>query len=120
MSDYLKEFPHIWKLLRYFNQDWVAMYDWKGKKPSFQPIIRYFKMHNGLDVTEQLIVEIERILQLPLSDDEFDTVMVEELFCEYTPRSQALNKRQFMESSLEILKESIEKTKLEFIPAFIG
>lgn len=118
--NYLKEFPEISYLLGYFNQDWVDIFSWNGNKPTFQPVIRHFKTHNGIEITEKLISEIESFLQLPLSDEELETIMIEELGCEYTPRSQGLNKRQFLGKSLDILKEPMEETKKHFIPEFIG
>ena len=118
--DYIKEFSEIRFLLGYFHQYWSSLYSWQDNNPTFQPLIRYFKIDNSNEVVERLIFEIERFLSLPLDNEEFETIMVEELGCEYTPRSQGLNKRQFLEKSLDILKEPMEETKKHFIPEFIG
>lgn len=118
--DYLKEFSEIRFLLGYFHQYYVVLYNWGENEPTFQPLIRYFKLDNGSEVIEKLISEIDKFLSLPLNNEEFEIIMVEELGCEFTPRSQGLDKRQFLEKSLEILKEPMEKTKQEFIPEFIG
>lgn len=118
--DYLKEFSEIRFLLGYFNQDWYGSYSWNENEPTFQPVIRCFRTENGNESITNLIFEIERFLSLPLTKEEFENIMVEELGCEYTPRSQGLDKRQFLEKSLEILKEPMEETKKHFIPEFIG
>jgi CdiI immunity protein len=83
-------------------------------------VVRGFKTENSIGVVEKLISEIEKFLLLPLDNEEFETIIIEELGCEYTPRSQGLNKRQFLEQSLEILKEPMEETQKYFIPKFIG
>ncbi len=120
MMDYLTEFSEIRFLLGYFHQYWSKLYSWEGNNPTFQPIIRLFKTENSSEIVERLVFEIERFLMLPLNDEEFERVLVEEIGCEYTPRSQGLNERQFLEQILEILKEPMEKTKQGFIPEFIG
>lgn len=114
--DYLKEFSEISFLLGYFHQDWVASYDWKENEPKFQPVIRSFNTENSIEVIEQLISEIESFLKLSLTKEELETIMVEELGCEYTPRSQGLSKIQFLEESLKILQEPMEVSKKHFIP----
>jgi hypothetical protein len=118
--NYLEEFSEVRFLLGYFCQYWVDFYEWDEKKPTFQPVIRGFKTENSIEIIEKLISEIEQFLSLPLNNEEFEVIMIEELGCEYTPRSQGLNKRQFLEQSLEILKEPMEETKKHFIPKFIG
>lgn len=117
--DYHKEFFGIWGLYRTFNQDWVPSYDWKGRVPTFQPIIRYFKTTESEETVAALINQIDRLLNLPLSESEFERVVDEELGSEYTPQSQGLNDRQFLEESLKILKEPMEETKIHFIPEFV-
>lgn len=117
--DYHKEFFEISGLLMTFNQDWVPSYDWKGREPTFQPIIRYFKTTEDEETVNKLIYQLERLLALPLDEDEFERVVGEELGSEYTPQSQGLNDRQFLEESLKILKEPMEETKIHFIPEFV-
>lgn len=118
--DYLKEFNEICGLWGYFNQDWVSMYYWERREPTFQPVIRFYKIVEKEEVVEKLINQLERLLKLPLDAEEFNRVVIEELGSGYTPRSQGLNKRQFLEQSLEILKEPMEETKKHFIPKFAG
>lgn len=119
MINYFTELVKIRSLLGYFNQDWVPSYNWEGREPTFQPIIRYFKTTNDEKTVADLINQIEQLLALSLSEDEFERVMDEELGSEYTPRSQGLNDRQFMQESLKILKEPMAETKRNFIPKFV-
>lgn len=118
--DYLKEFSEIRFMFGYFCQYWVLFYSWEGNEPTFQPIIRSFKLENGAEVIKQLISEIERFLLLPLDDKEFNRIVIEELGSELTSIVQGLNRRQFLEESLKILEEPMEETKKHFIPEFIG
>lgn len=119
MIDYSEEFRKISTLLGYFNQDWVKSYDWQGSEPTFQPIIRFFKTTNSEETVKTLISQTERLLSLPLDDEEFERIMDDELGSEYVPRSQGLDDRQFMQESLRILKEPMEETKKHFIPEFV-
>ena len=118
--EYNKEFDEIWGLLGYFNQDWVICYDWQGKEPTFQPIIRFFKTTNKEERVRNLISQLERLLMLPLNRQEFNRVVVEELGSELIEVVHGFDRRQFLEESLKILKEPMEETKKHFIPEFIG
>lgn len=118
--DYYKKFFEIWGLYRTFNQDWVRSYDWEGREPTFQPIIRYFKTTEEIETINKLIDQLAEFLALPLGEEEFERIVVEEFGSELTALVHGFNRRQFLEDSLKILKESAEETKKHFIPNFIS
>jgi superfamily I DNA and/or RNA helicase len=118
--DYLKEFSEIRFLFGYFCQYWVVFYEWGGREPTFQAVIRSFKTENSIEVIEKLAFEIEKFLVLPLNREEFNSVVVEELGSELIETIDGFDRRQFLEESLNILKEPMEETKKHFVPKFIG
>ena len=115
---YSKEFDEIRGLWGCFNQDWVESYVWEEREPTFEPVVRYHKINNSEETIDKLIMQIQKLLALQLEERDFNKIMTEELWAEYTPRSQGFTKRQFLEQSLKILKEPIAETKKHFIPKF--
>ncbi len=115
--DYNKEFPNFGYVLGYFHQSWSSVYDWQDTKPDFEAIIRYCKMHNGLNRIILAGQEGEKLLNLPLSEEELEEAVDEFTTSGFSPLN---THREFFEKILEILKEPMEETQRKFTPKFIG
>ena len=115
--DYNKEFPNFGYVLGYFHQSWSSVYDWQGKKPDFESVIRYCKTHNGLNRIVLATNEGTKLINLSLSEEELEEAVDEFTTSGFSPFN---THREFFDKVLEILKEPMEKTKKEFVPEFIG
>lgn len=104
-------FPNINYVFGFLHQNWSDFYNWEGREPTFQPIIRYFKTTEEIETINKLIDQLAEFLALPLGEEEFERIVVEEFGSELTALVHGFNRRQFLEDSLKILKESAEETK---------
>ena len=121
MKTYEEKFPELYQYLGgLFHQDWFHVFDWKGQKPDFEGVIKYFKIRNWKYYEKQELKELKMFLELNLSDVEIENIMRKEFNLGIRPAYWNLTHKKWLERILEILEEPIEKTKQEFIPEFIG
>lgn len=120
MKNYKEKFPKLYQFLGcYFHQDWKDFSDWKGQKPSFEGIVRHFKVIDSKTNGKEELKELKEFLGLGLSESEVEDV-VDKWNIAYYPYGRNLTYIEWLKSVSEILEEPIEKTKSEFIPEFIG
>jgi CdiI immunity protein len=120
MKSYEERFPALYQFLGcYFHQDWKDFSDWKGQAPSFEGIVRHFKVIDSKTNAKEELNELISFLSLNLAENEIEDVM-DEWNIAYYPYGIKITYKEWLERILEILEEPIEKTKKEFIPDFIG
>jgi hypothetical protein len=121
MKSYEEIFPELYQFLGcYFHQDWKDFSDWKGHTPSFEGIVRHFKVIDSKTNAKEEIKELKMFLALNLSDMEIESIMRKDFNLGIRPAYWSFTHKEWLERILEILEEPIEKTKKEFIPEFIG
>lgn len=104
--NYEKRFPTLSIYFAgYFHQDWKYDYDWEGKEPDFQRLIRHTKAEGSLREITQIIKELEDFLALNLPENEMDKAFDTFGSFFYAP-GRNIKYRHFAEKTLEILKES--------------
>lgn len=120
---YSKQFPQVAKILgAYFHEDMFDGFDWKDTKPNYKSVIRYIKSIQEPEYLSKKITELREFLKLSRDwdEDKLRKILHEDLGnCLRAPFFK-MTYREFLEGTLEILEEPIEKTKTEFIPKFIG
>lgn len=120
MKSNKERFPELHQYLNgLFHQDWKDVFYWNGQKPSFEGIIRYFKVENQQNYEQEELKELKEFLGLGLSESEVEDVM-DEWNIAYYPYGANMTYIEWLQGILKILEEPIEKTKKEFIPGFIG
>jgi hypothetical protein len=106
---YEKLYPELKQFFGgYFHQDWTYIYNWHGKLPSFQVVVRDFKTNNSPAIVAQVTQELEQFIadHLTLEDDwDLGEIVTHELLsCIYAP-GLGLTYRQWLREILAILKE---------------
>lgn len=105
MKDYSKDYHEVDQFFSgYFHQDWKDDYEWNDREPSFEDVTRHYKTEDTKEGIEKTIAELTAFLNLGLTDAEIHRIVEEDFSSWYTPRSRGMNKRQFLEKVLEILK----------------
>lgn len=116
MVDYSKEFNDIDQFFSdYFHQDWKDDYKWNGKELLFENVVRHYKTEDTSEGVIKTVNQLNEFLNLDLSDEEIHRIVEEDFSSWYTPRSRGMNKRQFLEKVLEVLKESDNAQSLKRI-----
>jgi len=106
MNNYSKEFHNLDQFFSgYFHQNWKDDYDWSGKESLFENVVRHYKTEDTAEGVKKTIAELTAFLNSELTDEEIHKIVEEDFSSWYTPRSRGMNKRQFLEKVLEILKE---------------
>lgn len=110
--EYGEQFPKLKYLLAaYFHEDWLHDYDWTGKEPSYEAIVRHFKAENPTATIKQATRELEEFLKLPLPDKELEEVVAYNLGSAYYPPGSGQTYRDWLEAVLAILKEPSDKAR---------
>lgn len=108
-KDYSKLFPELDQFFSgYFHQDWKDDYDWGSQEHLFEQVVRHYKTEDSQAGISKTVEELTLFLELNLTDEKIHRIVEEEFSSWYTPRSRGMNKRQFLEKVLEVLKEPIE------------
>ncbi len=106
MINYSKDFYALDQFFSsYFHQDWKDDYDWNQKEPLFEDVVRHYKTEDTKEGIKKTVEELTAFLQSDLSNEEIHRIVEEDFSSWYTPRSRGMNKRQFLEKVLEVLKE---------------
>lgn len=120
---YSKQFSSLRYLLgNYFHEDMFDVFDWKGRRPDYQGVIRHFKTQDSPIRNREIPKELREFLALSKDwdEDKLDDVLEDDFGnCLYAP-GYGITYREFLEGILEVLEEPMEKTRSEFTPKFIG
>ena len=111
--DLTEKYPALTNVIGYLHQDWKDDYDWEGAEPMFEAVVRHYKAENPPTTVKQATQELNQFLALPLSDKKLHRIVEEEFHSWYTPRTRDMDKRQFLEAVLSILKEREETPSLK-------
>lgn len=115
------KYPKLRNLIAaYFHQDWKYDYDWSNYPLAFEPVVRFFKMHNPLETTDQATRELKEFLALSFNEEQLESVLDDEFGLCLRPEYFKLTHEQWLKKVLEVLEEPMEKTKQKFIPTFIS
>ena len=103
--NYAKQFYNLDQFLGgYFHQDWVYVFDWKGKKPNFEDVVRYYRQEQHPDYLAKVINELQAFLELPLSEDQLKKILSREFYVAYSPHRFNITIRYWLERILDILE----------------
>jgi hypothetical protein len=120
MRNYQEKFPELHQFLSgLFHQDWLHVFDWKGQKPNYKGVVRDAKTRENEAYLGRCKRELKDFLNLELTESEVEDVM-DDWNIAYYPYGGNLTYIEWLRDVLEILEETSEKTKKEFIPEFIG
>ena len=98
----------------YFHQFWKEALDWQGEKPSFESVVRYYKINEPLESVSKATEMLQDFLALNLSEEEIRKLFVRTGIW-YGPSYQGMNYRQWLEPVLDILKDGkTPKSTLKF------
>lgn len=121
MKSYKERFPELYQFLGcYFHQDWKDFSDWKDQTPSFEGIVRHFKLIDSKSNAKEELSELKQFLGLDLKTEEIEYIIKSEWGIAFRPAYINLTHKEWLEDILKILEEPMEKTKSQFIPEFIG
>ena len=115
---YSKQFPNLGYILGYFHEDMFDGFEWNGRQPNYEGVIKYIKTQDSLTVNEKAPSEFREFLSLSQNwdEDKLSDVLSEDFVCMYRAPFFKMTYREFLEGILEILEEPMEKIKSEFIP----
>ena len=113
MINYEKKFPDLGQFFGgYFHQDWGYDYNWQGKEPNFEDVVKVYKAEDTPQGVERTIAELEELLSLPLETDELRRIVIEEFGSFYLARKRGFTTHEFLLAVLKILKEPNSNFKL--------
>jgi hypothetical protein len=109
---YKDKFPELYTFFAgYFNQDWVDMYEFESGKKDALEVVRFYKTEDSADGIKKTVAELEEFLKLGLNDEELDSALDELGSDYYAPGDNWIN-REWLEKTLEILKDPNAKSKI--------
>lgn len=121
MNRYKDRFPELNQYLGgLFHQAWKDVFRWDKQQPSFEGVVRYFKLRNIECYEKDELYELRKFLSLELNTDEIENIIRNEWGIAFRPAYINLTYKQWLERILDIFEEPIEKTKKEYIPEFTG
>lgn len=122
MGKYTEQFPDLRFLLGYFHEDMFDGFDWQGRKPTYREIIRHYKTTADLSRMQRALFQLKQFTEISRNwdEDSLEDVLLNDFGNSIYAPGVGITYREFLEGTLEILEEPIEKTKGEFIPKFIG
>lgn len=91
MKEYKQRYYNLFQLFgSYFHQDWKDDYDWQGKEPNFEDVIRHYKTEDSFDGIQQSKSELNDLLSLKLNENELRDVITKDFISSYTGRRRGL------------------------------
>lgn len=123
MKHYAEQFPNLEYFLDcYFHEDQFDVFDWGGRKHNYKEIVRYFKTKETVEKVSETKKELKIFLSMSKNwdEDKLDDVLRANFSGVFFAPFFKITYREFLEGTLKILEEPMEKTKSEFIPRFIG
>jgi hypothetical protein len=116
MRNYQRDFPNLEQYLAgYFHYGWQNSYDWQGASPNYEDVVHFFTSTNSSDIVSAVISELQRFLELPVTDEQLEEIVSSEFAVSYTPRSRGLTKRQWLAAMIPLLHESPPPSRLRFL-----
>ncbi len=110
--NYDDKFPELGNFLScYFNQDWMHLYKFEDEKPGVLEIARFYKTEDSVEGVRETAKQLEEFLRLELTDEELDSAL-DKLGSDYYAPGDDWTYREWLEKTLEILKNPNEKTKI--------
>ena len=109
-QNFAKDFYELDQFLGcYFDQFWKESFDWKGEKPNFESVVRYYKVVNEPSGTVSKATQmLQDFLELGLSEEQIRKLFIRTGIW-YGPSYQNMSYREWLEAILTLLRE--EKTK---------
>ena len=121
-GEYSKRFPNLAYILGYFHEDMFDGFEWLGRKPDYQTVIKYIKTQDSPTINKKAPDELHNFLTLSKDwdEDRLEDVLLYDFSGSIYAPGIGITYREFLEGILKILEEPMEKTRSEFIPKFIG
>ncbi len=112
------DFPNINDVFGCLHINWKDEYDWQNKKPSYQAIIRYFKVKSSDEATVTAINDLKRLIVFGenFDDEEWYNYFMSDSSLGYYPPGDGLTEYEWLKDVLKILEEPMEETEKHFIP----
>jgi CdiI immunity protein len=104
MNNYEDKFPELYQYLGgLFHQDWKDVFDWNNEKPSFEGVVRYFKVLNQECYKQDESASLKKFLLLNLSSDDVENIL-RKWNIAFRPAYINLTHKEWLERVLEILE----------------
>lgn len=115
------DFPNINAVFGCLHINWKDEYDWQNKKPSYQAVIRYYKIKSSEEAIDAAIADLKSLTEFgkTFDDEEWYDYFMSDSSLGYYPPGDGLTEKEWLEDVLKILEEPIEETRKHFIPTTI-
>jgi hypothetical protein len=104
------ELKHLFA--NYLNQFWKQLYKWGEKTPNYQDVIRLYKHEAGDEQITQAIKELELLLAQNLDEEDLYQMVHRTLGSSLYVPSLEMTYQEWLNSVLEILKNSDDSSGL--------
>ena len=110
--NYDDKFPELGNFLScYFNQDWTHLYEFEGGEADALEVVRFYKTEDSAEGVRETAEQLEEFLRIELSDEELDSAL-DKLGADYYALGDDWTYREWLEKTLEILRNPNEKSKI--------
>lgn len=120
MSNYSEKYPNLKELLHFMHQDWKLMFEWEGRSPNYQAVVRKLKVDDSPEVRQKNVNELRELVSSNLSETMLEEIVDEDFGSAFYPPGIGLTYQEWLEEILRLLEEPMERTKKEFLPKFVG
>ena len=98
----IDQFPHLTQFFSsYFHQDWPL----EAETPS--DVVKNYLSSETPESIEAASQELRRLLEMPISEPDLETFILDELGCYYDPKSENQTVREWLESVQQSLTNPI-------------
>lgn len=111
------DFPNIDYVFGFFDQHWGEIYDWQNQKPSYPPVIRFFKKVDSPERLKKAVVELKELIKFGenFDDEEWYDYFMSDSSLGYYPPGGKQTYKEWLRDVLKILEEPMEETEKHFI-----
>ena len=110
------QYQNVYQFFGYFHQDWMDVFKWEGRSPSFESVIRKYKTESGS--VNKTIFELKTILQKgkEFEYDDWVELLTYKLGLNFRPKAFGLTHQEWLIETINILEEPMSKTLEHWIP----
>lgn len=95
-------------LWAHLERGWETEYDWHGREPSFEAVVRHFKAVNPPAFVRRAAAEIRCLLSQPLGERLLSEIVQRDFCVACDPQRSGLTYRQWLEAVVAVLEGALE------------
>ncbi len=113
MMKYKDKFSELYTFFAgYFNQDWMHIYEFGDEKPSVLEVARFYKTEDSAEGIGETAEQLKELMEMRHNEEQLRDILHYDLGSDYYAPGDNWTYREWLEKTLEILKNPNEKTKI--------